>query len=826
MQPARLARVCFALLCCFAPQALAQCEPSWDSANPRPDLNGLTVCSTLWDPDGSGPLATQLVVGGSSLRGGTQTSSGPVATWDGAGWVVLGNSSIGSAAALTVWNGLLIAGTSISVRAWDGSTWQPLGSFGAFVTALTVWNGSLVAAGNYPSGNTPALKVWNGSTWTALPAPPSLSIPLALISYQGLLHVGGTTQSLMSGVIERWNGTTWAASIVTPPAAVGGMIRCFAVRPSLAVGGADTLYAAGRFSGIGSSTANSLASTTGGAVWSPVGGNTSSDCYALQARNVGLTGFEVVASFTQPTGLVRRFSSTTGAWTSLGSGIANSLTRYGGSYHGTNLASGVTCSRWDGTSWVPVVSQGLQGEVRALTRSGSDVIVGGAIQATTGTALNGIARWDGSTFQPLGTGVSGSSVEALLTRANGDVIAGGAFLFAGGTPTNNIARWSGGTWSALAAGTNQAVLALCDLPNGDLIAGGTFTMAGGVSCNRIARWNGSTWAPMNFGMNGDVFALAVRSDGTLFAAGAFTAAGPTSCSRIAQWNGLAWQALGGGCNGDVHALAFRPNGDLVAVGAFTNAGGTAADRCARWNGTVWSAMGSSSADPSPARSVFALPNGDVVVGRGFHQPGITPDAGIARWNGSTWSGFDSGIAASTSGASVSVRAIAQRGDGSLVVGGSFGIAGGLVAGGLATLTPTCPASAQQYGAGCSSGTGLLTITADTLPWIGATFRTTTTGVAPGSLCFGLIGLAQVSIPLSSILAEGQPGCSLLASQDIVLLQTNGPGNSASSSFPLANSAALIGMPLFQQTIPLEFGLSGALTAVRSSNALSLVIGTF
>lgn len=34
------------------------------------------------------------------------------------------------------------------------------------------------------------------------------------------------------------------------------------------------------------------------------------------------------------------------------------------------------------------------------------------------------------------------------------------------------------------------------------------------------------------------------------------------------------------------------------------------------------------------------------------------------------------------------------------------------------------------------------------------------------------------------------------------------------------------MPLFQQTIPLEFGLSGALTAVRSSNALSLVIGTF
>jgi len=748
-----------------------------------------------------------------------------VATWDGAKWVVLDTDNLGSVSALTVWNGSLVAGAGTSVQTWNGSSWQPLGSFGATVTALTVWNGSLVAADDSPLGILATLKTWNGSTWTNLPAPPTLTVPYALISFQGLLYVGGSTPSGQTGVIERWNGSTWAVSIVTPPSSSGGAIRCFAVRQSLAVGGAATLYAGGLFSGIGGFTANSLASTTGGTVWSTVGSNTSSDCYAVLARNVGLTGVEVTASFGAPTNAVRRFSSSTGAWTSLGTGVFRSLTSYGGSYHGTNPVTGIPCSRWDGTAWVPVVGRGLQGEVRALTRRGSDVIVGGTIQATAGTALNGIAQWNGSSFEPLGTGVSGSSIDALLTRANGDVVAGGAFPSAGGTTTNNIARWNGSTWSAFGAGTDLPVLALGELPNGDLIAGGKFTMAGAVSCNRIARWNGSTWAPMNFGMNGDVLALAVRSDGALFAAGAFTAAGTSSCSRVAQWNGLTWQALGSGCNGDVHALAFRPNGELVAVGAFTSAGGVAADRCARWNGIAWSAMGSSSGDASPARSVFVLPNGDVVAGRGFHQPGTTPDAGITQWNGSTWSGFDSGMAATTPGASVSVRAIVQRADGSLVVGGDFGIADGLIARGLATLTPTCPASAQQYGAGCSSGAGLLTITADALPWIGTTFRTTTTGVAPGSLCVGLLGLAQVSIPLAAILTEGQPGCSLLVSLDILLSLTQNPGT-AISSFALNNDPSLIGVPFFQQTFPFEFDALGAITAVRASNALSLVIGTF
>jgi hypothetical protein len=325
-------------------------------------------------------------------------------------------------------------------------------------------------------------------------------------------------------------------------------------------------------------------------------------------------------------------------------------------------------------------------------------------------------------------------------------------------------------------------------------------------------------------MDADVFALAVGSDGTLFAGGTFSSAGGTMCSRIAQWDGTAWLPLGAGCDAEVHGLAVRPNGDVVAVGAFTNAGGVAVDQCARWNGSAWFSMGAASGDSGIARAVFALPNGDVVAGRGFHQPTSNPDFGISRWNGSTWSGLSTGLSAANLGSSVAVRALAQRADGRLIVGGTFGVAGGTNSHSLASLASTCMPLTQPYGAGCSSAAGPLVLVADAPPWLGATFRTTTTGVAAGSLCLGVIGFSRLSIPLSSLLAQGQPGCSLLASLDLTQVLQVGAGT-AHSQFPLPNTPSLIRAILNQQTIPLEFGGGGALVAVRGSNALAVTIGT-
>ena len=52
-----------------------------------------------------------------------------------------------------------------------------------------------------------------------------------------------------------------------------------------------------------------------------------------------------------------------------------------------------------------------------------------------GVVVNGIARWDGFAWQPLGSGMSlGFGGIAALAVYNGDLIAGGNFSTAGGVP--------------------------------------------------------------------------------------------------------------------------------------------------------------------------------------------------------------------------------------------------------------------------------------------------------------------------------------------------------------------------------------------------------
>jgi hypothetical protein len=146
-----------------------------------------------------------------------------------------------------------------------------------------------------------------------------------------------------------------------------------------------------------------------------------------------------------------------------------------------------------------------------------------------------IASWDGSSWDSLGsgiTGVGGTWVEALALYDN-KLMAGGEFTRAGGVSANYIASWNGSSWDTLGSGMNGSVYALTVYDN-KLIAGGEFTTAGGVSANRIASWDGSSWSPLGSGMNSGVYALAVY-DNKLIAGGYFTTAGGRVSKYIAQW---------------------------------------------------------------------------------------------------------------------------------------------------------------------------------------------------------------------------------------------------------------------------------------------------
>jgi hypothetical protein len=73
-----------------------------------------------------------------------------------------------------------------------------------------------------------------------------------------------------------------------------------------------------------------------------------------------------------------------------------------------------------------------------------------------------------------------------LTVSDSDVYAGGQFWSADGNTVNFIAKWNGSTWTALGSGMNHYVYALAVSGN-DLYVGGSFTTAGGKVSGYAAR---------------------------------------------------------------------------------------------------------------------------------------------------------------------------------------------------------------------------------------------------------------------------------------------------------------------------------------------------
>lgn len=126
---------------------------------------------------------------------------------------------------------------------------------------------------------------------------------------------------------------------------------------------------------------------------------------------------------------------------------------------------------------------------------------------------------------------------------NGDLIVAGKFTSAGGMSANHIARWDGSSWTPLGAGVNGKVNALT-VYKGNLVAAGEFTMAGGLEVNFIAQWDGTEWNDQLGGVGSIVTSLAVIGD-NLYAGGYFVEADNTPVNFIASgipMDGLPWEA--------------------------------------------------------------------------------------------------------------------------------------------------------------------------------------------------------------------------------------------------------------------------------------------
>ena len=71
---------------------------------------------------------------------------------------------------------------------------------------------------------------------------------------------------------------------------------------------------------------------------------------------------------------------------------------------------------------------------------------------------------------------------------DGSLYAGGFFTKAGGASASNIARWNGSAWSPLGSGMDTPVNALALGSDGSLYAGGTFSTAGNTRADYFGQW--------------------------------------------------------------------------------------------------------------------------------------------------------------------------------------------------------------------------------------------------------------------------------------------------------------------------------------------------
>lgn len=672
----------FAIALATGMPAHAQCQWEWFGESHYPGVSGPVNAMIRWDPDGAGPQAELLIVGGKFLIAGN-TIANNIAAWDGHDWEPLGLGVNDEVLALTEHGGALYAGgrfttaggiTANYIAAWDGMNWLPLSAGpDAAVAALASIGGELWVGGHFGfvgSLISQGITRWDGVQWHGMGivfnVSPTGNGVLSIVPYGADVVVAGDfTKAGYYGAsrVALWNGNQWSSMSTGLNARVHSLT---VHNGELFAGGAftqsgTTLVASvarwdgtqwqqvgdgltasanalvrsltefdGELVAVGSFTNSGAAQVTGTAIWDgqswqAIPGSTSGYRKALEFR-----GELAVAS---PSSL-RIWNGI--EWKRCGIGIGNYVDVVapykngivaGGDVRLTGSIGEYVLLKSD-TEWGPL-GTGLNGRVNALKEFEGDLIAGAGGQFSNEMNVpdHGVKRWDGANWTPMGQGIR--NVNALAVY-RGRLIVGGGFFSPGFLPPYRIAQWNGTEWESMGTGFNDnnstsGVYALTEF-EGDLIAGGYFSKCGETTVNSIARWNGTNWQPFGNGLS-RVLAVAVFR-GELYASGRFSFIPGQfyDVGSIARWTGNLWVPVGEGVDGDIESMTVF-NGDLVVGGQFTSAGGVPASNLAAWDGTAWHAMGPIDAFVSS----LSIVNGSLVVGGQFYLADNKVAINVARF---------------------------------------------------------------------------------------------------------------------------------------------------------------------------------------------------
>jgi hypothetical protein len=342
------------------------------------------------------------------------------------------------------------------------------------------------------------------------------------------LYLGGSFDaggSVLSRAVVKFDGAKWTAMNppvpFTPPS--DAFVNAMTVFDD---GTGPALYVAGRFGALGGVAALNIARFRNG-VWSDVGGGLSvepgylAEVKALQVHDDG-TGPRLYA--------------------------AGQFTLAGG-------APALRLACWDGTAWSAVPSPSTLFQIQALGSFGGDLYVGafGPLGTPGAPASSSVvAKWDGSAWSLLPFAVQAGLVRRFVAFDDGSgpqLYVGGGFDVVNGVATGGLVRFDGTSFTpvggGLTGGASVGVTALGVTSVGGtnrLLVGGGFTAAGGAPISRAALWDGAAYsAPVpNASLNGSP-EFFVDYAGRVFAAGSFATATPYPLDfSLAVWDGAAY----------------------------------------------------------------------------------------------------------------------------------------------------------------------------------------------------------------------------------------------------------------------------------------------
>ncbi|MBK8701565.1 MAG: beta-propeller fold lactonase family protein [Saprospiraceae bacterium] len=311
---------------------------------------------------------------------------------------------------------------------------------------------------------------------------------------------------------------------------------------------AGTIYAIGQFSSAGSTPINKIAKLVSGA-WVEVGGGPPITDNNLIDIEIDAAGNVYLASGTFDLGCfcynskIHKWNGS--SWSEIGSALdlINQIeVTPGGSIYAMGLftsISGTAANKlayYNGSTWTAIL--GGVGQLGRMKLDPGNNLYVANVSSVNSLPAN-LAKWNGTSWQILNTESFSNQITDMEIGAGSDVYVGGYFTTIGSVSHNRVAKFDGTAWSPLATGIDGPVKSLF-YHNNTLYVGGQFTSAGTLNTDNFAFWNGSTWNSFGGGVVStnnpgydEVTTVVYNSQGEVIAGGEIFTAG---YSFIAKWS--------------------------------------------------------------------------------------------------------------------------------------------------------------------------------------------------------------------------------------------------------------------------------------------------